>query len=82
MKFESTVSTVFVLSVLLVGLSGCQKKEDQAALTVHENQVELTLNKGSAENAGQEIDKAATKVGEKIEQAGEKIQDAANGDKD
>lgn len=36
---------------------------------------------GPAEHAGKEIDKVIGKVGENIEKAGEKIQDAAKGAK-
>jgi len=36
---------------------------------------------GPAEHAGKEIDKAIGKVGQNIEKAGEKIQDAAKGSK-
>jgi len=82
MKFGKTVTTALALSALLVALSGCQKKEDQAEQPIQENKVELRLEEGTAEHAGQELDEAAAKVGEKIEQAGEKIQDAAKGDKD
>jgi hypothetical protein len=35
---------------------------------------------GPAEHAGKAIDNAAVKVGEKVEKAGDKIQDAAKGD--
>lgn len=73
MKFGKTGSTALAMSALLVALSGCQKNEDYAVQADKE---------GSAEHAGQEVDEAAAKVGEKIEHAGEKIQDAAKGDKD
>jgi hypothetical protein len=36
---------------------------------------------GPAEQAGQSIDNAAAKVGEKVENAGEAIKDTAKGDK-
>lgn len=36
---------------------------------------------GPAEQAGKEVDKAVGKVGQSIEKAGEKIQDAAKGAK-
>jgi hypothetical protein len=36
---------------------------------------------GPAEHAGKEVDKAAAKIGQQIEKAGDKIQDAAQGDK-
>jgi hypothetical protein len=36
---------------------------------------------GPAEQAGQSVDNAAAKVGEKVENAGEAIQDTAKGDK-
>lgn len=38
-------------------------------------------NEGPMEQAGKSIDKAAEKVGDKVEQAGETIKDAAQGDK-
>ncbi len=72
MKLGKTVTTALVMGAWLVALSGCQKNEDQVE---HAQQ-------GTAEHAGQEIDEAAAKVGEKVEQAGEKIQDEAKGDKD
>ncbi len=40
------------------------------------------MNKGPAEEAGENIDKATEQAGEKIEEAGEKIQDAAEGNTD
>lgn len=36
---------------------------------------------GPAEHAGKELDKAMGNVGQQIEKAGDKIQDAAKGDK-
>jgi hypothetical protein len=68
-KVWRIVVAALVLSVLVAGLSGCKKKE------------------GPAERAGKEIDKAAektgqgignvvNKAGEKMEQAGDKIKDA------
>lgn len=36
---------------------------------------------GPAEHAGKEIDNATAKVGQQVEKAGDKIQDAAKGDK-
>jgi hypothetical protein len=36
---------------------------------------------GPAEHAGKEVDKAVAKVGQQVEKAGDKIQDAAQGDK-
>lgn len=36
---------------------------------------------GPAERAGKEVDKATEAVGQQIEKAGEKLQDAAQGDK-
>lgn len=36
---------------------------------------------GPAERAGKEIDKTVDKVGQQVERAGEKIQDAASGNK-
>lgn len=36
---------------------------------------------GPAEHAGKELDKAVGNVGQQIERAGERIQDAAKGDK-
>lgn len=36
---------------------------------------------GPAELAGKEVDKAAGKVGQQLEKAGDKIQDAAQGNK-
>ena len=82
MNFGKPVTTALIISALLAALSGCQKKEDQAEITIHENQAELPHKGGSAEHAGQEIDEAAAKVGEKIEQTGENIRDSAKGEKD
>lgn len=36
---------------------------------------------GPAERAGKEVDKAIDQVGQQVEKAGDKIQDAAKGDK-
>lgn len=36
---------------------------------------------GPAEHAGKELDKATAKVGQQVEKAGDKIQDAAQGNK-
>lgn len=40
------------------------------------------MNKGPAEEAGENIDEATEQAGKKIEEAGEKIQDAAEGNTD
>jgi len=80
MKLGKTATTAMVMSAVLIVLTGCQKKEEPADQSAYENKVEIRLEEGSAERAGREIDEAAAKAGEKIEQVGEKIQDAAKGD--
>lgn len=81
MKFEKAAITALVMSALLVALSGCQKSEEQAEQPLQENKVELHLEEGAAEHAGRDIDEAAAKAGEKIEQVGESIRDAVQDDK-
>lgn len=80
MKLGKIATTVLAMSAVLIVLTGCQKKEEQADQTAYENKVEIRLEEGSAEHAGRDIDEAAAKVGEKIEQVGEKIQDAVKDD--
>ena len=63
MKHQIVIGTILAASMLLAGVSGCQKQE------------------GPMERAGKEADQAAGKVGQQIEKAGEKIQDAAKRDK-
>ena len=74
-KSSKPVAAIFGVSVLLLGLSACQKTE-------------VTGQPGPAEKAGKQLDqataqagdtinKAATEVGKKVEQAGEKLQDTA-----
>ena len=83
MKPGKTATTALVVSavLILIVLTGCQKKEEPAEQTTYENKVEIRLEEGSAEHAGRNIDEAAAKAGEKIEQVGEKIQDAVKDDK-
>lgn len=38
-------------------------------------------HEGPGEHAGKEVDKATEKVGQQVEEAGDKIQDAAKGNK-
>jgi vacuolar-type H+-ATPase subunit H len=73
-KIGRFVVAALVLGALVVGLSGCKKKEGTAEKAGKE------IDK-AVEKSGQEINKAVNKTGEKIEQAGEKLQDAAKGDK-
>jgi len=80
MKLGKIATTALAMSAVLIVLTGCQKKEEPADQSAYENKVETRLEEGSAERAGREIDEAAAKAGEKIEQVGEKIQDAAKGD--
>ncbi len=68
-KIGRFVVAVLVLGALVVGLSGCKKKEGPAEKAGKE------IDK-AVEKSGQQINKAVEKTGEKIEQAGEKIQDA------
>lgn len=81
MKLGKTATTALVMSAVLIVLTGCQKKEEQADQAVYENKVDIRLEEGSAEHAGRDIDEAAAKVGEKIERVGENIQDAVKDDK-
>jgi len=70
MKIRRAVVSALVLTVLVVGLSACKKKEGPLERAGKE------IDK-AAEKTGQQIDKAVEKTGEKIEQAGEKMKDAA-----
>ena len=81
MKLGKTATTALVMSAVLIVLTGCQKKEEQADQAVYENKVDIRLEEGSAEHAGRDIDEAAAKVDEKIERVGENIQDAVKDDK-
>jgi len=62
-KTHKIAGSILAVSMLLFGLSGCQKQE------------------GPMEQAGKEVDKAVGKLGQQVEKAGEKIQDATKGDK-
>ncbi len=56
----------------------------RAALVLSVFLVALTgcqKQEGPAERAGKDIDKAVENVGQQVEKAGDKIQDAAKGDK-
>lgn len=75
MNSNKIASTLFAAAFLMAGLAGCQKNESVA-------------EKGPAEKAGQQIDKAtakagaeinkvAEKAGAQLEKVGEKIQGAA-----
>jgi len=68
-KVGRIVVAALALSVLVVGMSGCKKKEGPAERAGKE------IDK-AAEKTGQGIGNAVGKAGEKMEQAGEKIKDA------
>jgi hypothetical protein len=76
MKSGKSLATIFSIAALVAGLTACQKND--AALD----------QKGPAETAGKQLDKAAVKAGEQINKAaeeagkglakvGEKLQNAA-----
>ena len=69
-KIGRIVIAALVFGVLVVGLSGCKKKEGPAERAGKE------IDK-SVEKTGQEINKVVDKAGQKVEKAGEKMQDAA-----
>ena len=69
-KISRSVIAALVLSALVAGLSGCQKKEGPAERAGKE------IDK-AVEKTDQQINKGVEKAGEKIEKAGEKMQDAA-----
>lgn len=75
MEFNKTLMSAITASILLVGLSACQKAD-------------VAAEKGPAEKAGQQLDQAAAKAaveinkvaeqaGKGLEKAGENIQNAA-----
>jgi len=68
-KIRMIVGSALVLGILVIGVSGCQKKEGPMERTGKE------IDK-SAEKAGQKIDNAVEKTGEKMEKAGDKIKDS------
>ena len=71
------IATIFGVSVLLLGLSACQKTE-VAGEPGPAEKAGKQLDQATAQ-AGDTINKAATEVGKKVEQAGEKLQDTAKG---
>ena len=68
-KISRHIIAAVVLGTLIVGLSGCKKKEGPMERAGKE------IDK-AAEKTGKQIDKAVEKTGEKIEKAGEKIKNS------
>ena len=62
MQKHRLLVAVTAACLALAGLSACEKKTDS----------------GPAETAGKEIDQAAAKTNDKLQQAGEKISEGAN----
>ncbi|WP_019143275.1 hypothetical protein [Noviherbaspirillum massiliense] len=60
MKAMHTTALAVAAGVLMIGLGGCQKKDESAG-------------QGTAEKAGQQIDQAASKAGQELNKAGEKV---------
>ncbi|HEX7646101.1 MAG TPA: hypothetical protein VF450_01675 [Noviherbaspirillum sp.] len=76
MKLRTSVLSTFAMAVLAVGLVACEKHDTASG------------DKGPAERAGQQLDKAASKAGEELneaaikageglQQAGKELQDKA-----
>jgi hypothetical protein len=68
-KISRSVLTVLILGILIVAVTGCEKKEGPMERTGRE------MDK-TAEKTGQQINKTVEKTGEKIEKAGDKVKDS------
>jgi hypothetical protein len=68
-KISTNVIAVLMVSILIAGVSGCQKKEGPMERTGKE------IDK-AVEKTGQQINKAVKKTGEKIEKTGDEIKDS------
>lgn len=60
MKHGNSISTLFIMACLTVGLAACEKHDTASG------------EKGPAERAGQQLDQAASKAGEELDKAAEK----------
>jgi hypothetical protein len=69
MKIGRFVCVTVMLGVMIVGVSGCDKKEGTMERTGKE------IDK-AVEKTDHKIDKAVEKTGEKIEKSGEKIKES------
>lgn len=69
-KIGRSLLTVLALSIMVAGMSGCQKKEGPMERAGKE------IDK-AAEKTGKEIEKALEKTGKDLEKAGEKIKESA-----
>jgi hypothetical protein len=68
-KIGRSVLAALILAILVVAVSGCEKKEGPMERTGKE------MDK-AAEKTGQHINKAVEKTGENIEKAGDKVKDS------
>jgi hypothetical protein len=68
-KNSRSVLAALILGILIVAVTGCEKKEGPMERTGRE------MDK-AAEKTEQQINKAAEKTGEKIEKAGDKVKDS------
>ena len=69
-RISTLVVAGLAASILVVGLSACEKKEGPAERAGKE------IDK-AVEKSGQEVNKAVEKAGEQVEKAGQQIQGAA-----
>ncbi|MFA7060384.1 MAG: hypothetical protein WC156_06150 [Pedobacter sp.] len=68
-KISRSVLAALILGILIVSVTGCEKKEGPMERTGRE------MDK-AVDKTGQQINKAVEKTGEKIEKAGDKVKDA------
>ncbi|MDD2735881.1 MAG: hypothetical protein PHF56_18260 [Desulfuromonadaceae bacterium] len=68
-KIGRSVLAALILGILVVAVSGCEKKEGPMERAGSE------MDK-AAEKTGQHMNKAVEKTGEKIEEAGDKVKDS------
>jgi hypothetical protein len=68
-KISRSVLAALILGILIVAVTGCEKKEGPMERTGRE------MDKAT-EKTGQQINKAVEKTGEKIEKTGDKVKDS------
>ena len=68
-KISRSILAALILGILIVAVTGCEKKEGPMERTGRE------MDKAT-EKTGQQINKAVEKTGEKIEKAGDKVKDS------
>ncbi|MFA7061286.1 MAG: hypothetical protein WC156_10755 [Pedobacter sp.] len=68
-KISRSVLAALILGILIVAVTGCEKKEGPMERTGRE------MDK-AVDKTGQQINKAVEKTGEKIEKAGDKVKDS------